>query len=444
MVWQRPLIDSFSYFFIVSKPRASQAMLHRRSKQVENFSNTVCKAHGASAYSNDLYYHLKFNNGDMKGRGTHHDICDNTNSLLLAWIPYHLVEQFYAQELDPKESYINYIGKGTDREQNKSELCHFRHSDLVNHISSNLFTCVVMIFEDNFYDLGDNINVLIEIQPLSYELRNVTYSSWINATAGYKTLLGKTTLKNYSRDRKYIYGSLNYTYQEQLEVNLSSIYSTDMLELPLFFEHKNIMLELDDVGTGGIDVNEKVFFGRKTEPRSNIDVNVIGQWSENHQKFKADVYEYYGSGIRRFKKELNDGDITFTRIENAEPVFDIPTENDLVESNPYSIKGKPMERIIAEEDTFKKENISLIEGDDDDDDEKLHPWLLDEDVETNDLEDSDDDFYSDLYPWIILGVLVVAVVSLAIIIGIVHVCSKKEPREKYKFNPLKSRKYILN
>lgn len=69
----------------------------------ENFSNTVCKAHGASAYSNDLYYYLKFNNGDMKGRGTHHDICNSINSLLLAWMPYHLVEQFYAQELDPKE-----------------------------------------------------------------------------------------------------------------------------------------------------------------------------------------------------------------------------------------------------------------------------------------------------------------------------------------------------
>lgn len=45
------------------------------------------------------------------------------------------------------------MAKATDVSREKTELCHFRHSDLVNRISANLFTCVVMIFEDNFVSI---------------------------------------------------------------------------------------------------------------------------------------------------------------------------------------------------------------------------------------------------------------------------------------------------
>jgi len=65
-----------------------------------------------------------------------------------AWIP-HTVLKNYAAELNPKER-LTYIAKATNVEREKTELCHFRHTDLVNAVSDNLFTCVVMIFGDNF------------------------------------------------------------------------------------------------------------------------------------------------------------------------------------------------------------------------------------------------------------------------------------------------------
>lgn len=104
--------------------------------------------------------------------------------------------------------------------------------------------------------MDSNINVLVEIQPLMYELHNITFTHWINATTSYKTLLGKTELKNPSRERKQIFGNFNYAYVEKIELNLSSVYTKDMTKLPLLFEHKNAVLELDPRGVGGLDVKE--------------------------------------------------------------------------------------------------------------------------------------------------------------------------------------------
>lgn len=89
-----------------------------------------------------------------------------------------------------------------------------------------------------------------------YELRNVTFMPWVNSTISYKTLLGRTYLKNPSRERKQIYGNFNYEYVEKVELNLSSIYQTGMRRLPLLFEHKNAVLKIDDKGIGGMDVKE--------------------------------------------------------------------------------------------------------------------------------------------------------------------------------------------
>lgn len=104
--------------------------------------------------------------------------------------------------------------------------------------------------------MDSNINVLVEIQPLMYELRNVTFMPWVNATVSYKTLLGKKELKNPSHERKQIFGNLNYAYVEKIELNLSSVYTEDMVKLPVLFEHKNAVLELDGRGVGGLDVKE--------------------------------------------------------------------------------------------------------------------------------------------------------------------------------------------
>lgn len=109
------------------------------------------------------------------------------------------------------------------------------------------------------FGLESNINVLVEIKPLMYEIRNVTYLPWTNVTKSYKTTIGKSSLKNLSRDIKQIYGSIDYAYVEKVKLNTSLVYEKDLENLPLLFEHKNAVLELDGEGIGGITVKEVSF-----------------------------------------------------------------------------------------------------------------------------------------------------------------------------------------
>ncbi|KNC21107.1 hypothetical protein FF38_04335 [Lucilia cuprina] len=384
----------------------------------ESFINTMCKDHGSS--HKDIYYYFKLHNGDLIGRSEYHEICQSKTNPLLAWVPYEQMQKRYAPELNPKERH-NYIAKATDVQREKTELCYFRHTDLVYNISDNLFTCVVMIFEDNFYGLDSNINVLVEIKPLMYELRNITYLPTVNSTLSYKTLLGKKELKNPNSEKKEIFGNLKYAYVEKIDLNLSTVYRDDMIKLPLLFEHKNAILELDDKGIGGMDVNEKAYYGRKMEPKTKIKVDVIGQWAEHREQFNADIYEYFGYGIKRFRNEMKNGSVTFVRIESTEPVYEIPEEDDIVVAKIHSLGGKKFERLSAEEDSFGldvNESMTLNELDNNWEDEENHTGNRP---------------YPGFYPWFIVAVLVVAGVILAAIYGVVRNYSKKNERQNYKF-----------
>ncbi|KAM7343082.1 uncharacterized protein ACRADG_010229 [Cochliomyia hominivorax] len=384
----------------------------------ESFINTMCKDNGSS--HKDIFYYFKLYNGDLADRSEYHEICNNKYNPLLAWIPYEQVQKRYASELSPKERH-NYIAKATDVQREKTELCHFRHTDLVYNISDNLFTCVVMIFEDNFYGLDANINVLVEIKPLMYELHNITYMPWVNSTVSYKTLLGKKELKNSSGEKKQIFGHLNYAFIEKIQLNLSSVYKDDMKKLPILLEHKNAFIELDDNGIGGMDIKEKAYFGRKMQPKTKIKVDIIGQWAEHIQQFTADIYEYFGYGIKRFRNEMENGEVTFVRIESTEPVYEIPEIDDIVIPKIHSLNGKKFERLTAEEDTFDLDSNDTLILDD------LEDW--DEYEETREGKHP----YPGFKPWFIIAVLVVAGVILAAIYGIVRHCSKSEERRNYKF-----------
>ncbi|XP_005185348.2 uncharacterized protein LOC101898722 [Musca domestica] len=399
------------------------------SLEKESFRNTMCKDHGSS--HKDAFYFLKLYNGDLVGRGTYHEICKGEKNPLLAWIPYEMMQKYYAQELNPKER-LNYMAKATDVSREKTELCHFRHSDLVENIPDNLFTCVVMIFEDNFYGLESSINVLVEIKPLMYELRNVTFMPWVNSTISYKTLLGRTYLKNPSRERKQIYGNFNYEYVEKVELNLSSIYQTGMRRLPLLFEHKNAVLKIDDKGIGGMDVKEKAYFGRKMEPKTKVRVDIIGQWAEDQQEFSADIYEYFGYGVKRFHNEMQHGNVTFMRIESTEPVYEMPEEDDIVIPQIHSIDGKPFERMTAAEDDDMFGAYNETDEDFRDDLEALFEDGMITDVIREDTE-NESDSNSGFYPWFILVVLIVG----GILVGTVYLVSRhygaKDERRRYKF-----------
>lgn len=111
--------------------------------------DTLCADHGSTTVRRDNHRFLRLKNGELSGRGSQSDICDNNASSVLSWVPYETVLKYYAPELNPKER-LTYIAKATNVEREKTELCHFRHTDLVNAVSDNLFTCVVMIFGDNF------------------------------------------------------------------------------------------------------------------------------------------------------------------------------------------------------------------------------------------------------------------------------------------------------
>ncbi|XP_073814064.1 uncharacterized protein isoform X2 [Musca autumnalis] len=399
---------------------------------VESFRNTMCKDHGSS--HKDAFYFLKFYNGDMVGRGTYHEICKGENNPLMAWIPYEMMQKYYAQYLNPKER-LNYMAKATDVSREKTELCHFRHSDLVENIPNNLFTCVVMIFEDNFYGLESSINVLVEIKPLMYELRNITFMPWVNSSVSYKTLLGRTYLKNPSRERKQIYGNFHYEYVEKVELNLSSIYKNGLRKLPLLFEHKNAVLKIDDKGVGGMDVKEKAYFGRKMEPKTKVRVDIIGQWAEDHQEFSADIYEYFGYGVKRFHNEMQHGNVTFVRIESTEPVYEMPEKEDIVASQIHSINGKRFERLTddaEDDDMFGAYNDT--EGGDFGD---LEGLFEDEDAMSVDgiREDTDrkGNSNSGFYPWFILIVLVVGGILVATVYAVARHYSSKDERRRYKF-----------
>jgi len=184
------------------------------------------------------------------------------------------------------------------------------------------------------YGLEDNINVLVELQPLMYQLRNITYLPWRNVTNSYKMHLGDSVLRNPSGERKPIYGSLNYAFVEKILVNMSSVYQDKSLaRLPLLFEHRSSVLELDADGVGGLDVAEKAYFGRSMDPRSEVRVQVIGQWVDQHREFGADIYEYYGHGLRRFRQPLLGARLTFVRIDNTEPVFMAPESSNLAKAS---------------------------------------------------------------------------------------------------------------
>ncbi|XP_016996537.2 uncharacterized protein [Drosophila takahashii] len=295
--------------------------------------DTLCADHGSTTIKRDNHHFLRLHNGELNGRGVQSEVCANGADSVLAWVPYHMVLKNYAAELNPKER-LTYIAKATNVEREKTELCHFRHTDLVNAVSDNLFTCVVMIFGDNFYGLEDNINVLVELQPLMYQLRNITYLPWRNVSNSYKMHLGDSVLRNPSGERKPIYGSLNYEFVEKILVNMTSVYQDKKLaKLPLLLEHRSSVLELNSDGVGGMEVAEKAYFGRSMDPRSEVKVQVIGQWVDQHREFGADIYEYYGHGLRRYSQPMTGGRLTFVRIDNTEPVFMAPESSNLAKAS---------------------------------------------------------------------------------------------------------------
>lgn len=87
-----------------------------------------------------------------------------------------------------------------------------------------------------------------------YELRNITYLPWVNVSTSYKTLLDRATLNNPNSEAKQIYGSVKYGFVEKVHVNVSTIYNKNLDHLPLLFEHAGAVLELNDLGIGGVDV----------------------------------------------------------------------------------------------------------------------------------------------------------------------------------------------
>ena len=159
------------------------------------------------------------------------------------------------------------------------------------------------------------------------------------------------------------------------------------------------------------------------EPLTKIKVDVIGQWAEHRQQFSADIYEYFGYGIKRFRNEMQNGDVTFVRIESTEPVYEVPESDDIVVAKIHSLNGKKFERLTAEEDAFNADDNDTLVLDD------LEETWDDEDSTTTEGKHP----YPGFYPWFIVAVLVVTGVLLAAVYGVVRNCSKKQERQNYKF-----------
>jgi len=244
--------------------------------------------------------------------------------------------------------------------------------------------------------------VLVELQPLMYQLRNVTYLPWRNVTNSYKMHLGNGVLKNPSGQRKPIYGSLNYAYVEKIRLNTSTIYNQGHLEkLPLLLEHRGSILELNEAGEGGLDVHEQAYFGRTMDAKSDVKVQIIGQWVDQHREFSADIYEYYGHGLVRFKQAITNARLTFVRIDGTEPAFESPESSNLAKASLFRDMDAAPARLSV--------NGSM----------KFDEWEAEEEE-------------SSFYPWFVISCLLIGIVLVVVVYGIVRVYNKKN-KEKQRY-----------
>ncbi|ALC41350.1 CG15674, partial [Drosophila busckii] len=401
------LLDDISkQVFVLSEKqlRCNVTATTLTAKEKESLIDTLCRDHGSTLGQHSHHHYFKLHNGELNGRGTQQDICAQSARSMLAWVPYKTMLLQYGHELNPKER-LSYMAKATSVEREKTELCHFRHTDLVNGVQDNLFTCVVMIFEDNFYGVEDNINVLVELQPLMYQLRNITYSPWRNVTNSYKMRLGSSVLRNPSGQRKPIYGSINYAFVEKIRLNISSVYGQSSLKrLPLLLEHRGSVLELDAAGVGGMDVQEQAYFGRTMDAKTEVQLQVIGQWMDQHREFTADIYEYYGHGLLLYKQAIAGGRVTFVRIDSTEPAFEAPESQNLAKASLFVDPAAMPAKLSV--------NSSVSE------------WHE---------EQQEDENNSSFYPWFVLSCLLIGIVVLVLVYGVVRVNNKKnQQRQKYE------------
>lgn len=177
---------------------------------------------------------------------------------------------------------------------------------------------------------------------------------------------------------------------------------------------------------------QKAYFGRKMEPKTKVRVDIIGQWAEDQQEFSADIYEYFGYGVKRFHNEMQHGNVTFMRIESTEPVYEMPEEDDIVIPQIHSIDGKPFERMTAAEDDDMFGAYNETDEDFRDDLEALFEDGMITDGIREDTE-NESNSNSGFYPWFILVVLIVG----GILVGTVYLVSRhygaKDERRRYKF-----------
>lgn len=169
--------------------------------------------------------------------------------------------------------------------------------------------------------------------------------------------------------------------------------------------------------------------------KTKINVDIIGQWADHRQQFTADIYEYFGYGIKRFRSEMHNGHVTFVRIESTEPVYEMPESNDIVVASIHSLGGKKYER-IEEEDFARVLNATDLEDfefSEDDDDEKE----AEERAYHAQTKRKGHSPYPGFYPWFLVAVLIFAAFLLAVIYVTVRTCTNREDRQKYRFTGLK-------
>lgn len=241
---------------------------------------------------------------------------------------------------------------------------------------------------------------------MMYQLRNITYQPWRNVTNSYKMRLGDGLLKNPSGQRKPIYGTLSYAFVEKIRLNTSTIYNNEQLnKLPLLLEHRGSMVELDIDGVGGIDVQEQAYFGRTMDARSEVKVQVIGQWVDQHREISADMYNYYGFGLQHYKQPISGVQLTFVRIDETEPAFESPESDNLVKASLF----RDMDSAPAK----LSKNGSAV----------FTEWEVDH-------QQADD---SSFYPWFVISCLLFGIIVLFLVYGIVRVYNKKtKERQKYE------------
>ena len=167
---------------------------------------------------------------------------------------------------------------------------------------------------------------------------------------------------------------------------------------------------------------QRAYFGLTMDPKASVKVDVIGQWAELKRVFNANVYEYFGYGIRRLFKEVQNCAASYLLIDTSEAVYGAPESSYLAAITVHGNSNKSA-NLVTVEHSSTPEAV-----------EEAGEW------EGEDFSSAGDHPYPNFYCWAVAGAIVVGIALLGSVCGMVRYWSQDSAdnaKKHYKFSTVK-------